>query len=79
MAKSKEFRSKFDLFLGKARKYINEDIGVIVDNKHHGEVTNLAKAILVQDLHEQVVNQCPTGMTIPRGESLWLQFWPKMP
>ena len=52
--RSKESKTKFSVFWDEAKKFINEDLGVAVDDRRHGEVTHLAKAISVRDLREQV-------------------------
>ena len=52
--RSKESKTKFNVFWDEAQKFINEDLGVAVDDRRHGEVTHLAKAISVRDLREQV-------------------------
>lgn len=67
------------MFWDEAKKYINEDLGVAVDDRRHGEVTHLAKAISVRDLREQVTVRCPHDTPIPSEEWLRLQFWPKTP
>ena len=59
--KSQEKKTKYDVFRDEARKYINEEIGVVVDDRRHGEVIHMAKAISVRDLHEQVTSKCPPG------------------
>lgn len=50
-----------------------------VDDRRHGEVTHLAKALSVRDLLDQVARQCPEGTSIPSKQWLRLQFWPKNP
>ena len=50
-----------------------------VDDRRHGEVTHLAKAISIRDLKEQVSQRCPPGTAISSEEWLRLQFWPKTP
>lgn len=52
--RNKELRSKFEQFWSEVEKYINEDLGVAVNNRQHGEVTHLAKATSIRDLREQV-------------------------
>ena len=37
-------------------KFLSEDIGQAVDDRRHGSVTHLARAISVRDLKEQVRN-----------------------
>ena len=49
--------SKFDLFWGKAKEFLEEDIGTAVDDRRHSEIVHLAKAVSVRDLREQVC-QC---------------------
>ena len=75
--KNKELRTRFEYFWSEAEKYINADLGVAVDDRRHGEVTHLAKAISIRDLREQVSHRCPAGTAIPSEEWLRLQFWPK--
>ena len=77
--KNKDSRTKFEVFWSEAKKYINEDLGVAVDDRKHGEVTHLAKVISIRDLREQVSQRCPPGTAIPSEEWLRLQFWPKTP
>ena len=77
--KHPELRSKFDVFWEEAHKYINEDLGAAVDDRRHGEVTHLAKAISIRDLREQVSARCPPDTAVPSEEWLRLQFWPKTP
>ena len=52
--KNTESRTRFEHFWSEAMKYINEDLGVAVDDRRHGDVTHLAKAISIRDLREQV-------------------------
>ena len=59
--KSQETKTKYDVFWDEAKKYINEEIGVAVDDRRHNEVTHMAKAISVRDLCEQVASKCPQG------------------
>ena len=35
--------SKFNTFWEVCKKFLNEDVGVAVDDRHHGEITHLAK------------------------------------
>ena len=77
--KHPESRTKFDSFWDEAQKYINEDLGAAVDDRRHGEVTHLGKAISIRDLWEQVRSRCPADTATPSEEWLRLQFWPKTP
>ena len=77
--KNTESRTRLEHFWSEAEKYINEDLGVAVDDCRHGDVTHLAKAIFIRDLREQVSLRCPSGAAIPSEEWLRLQFWPKTP
>ena len=45
--KSQVSRTKFEVFWEEARKYINESLGTVVDDRRHNNVTHLAKAISV--------------------------------
>ena len=49
-------------------KFLNEDVGVAVDDRRHGEITHLAKAISVRDFVDQVKARCPEGTPIPSVE-----------
>ena len=54
--KSKETQTKFNVFWDEAQKFINEDLGVAVDDRRHGEITHLARAISIRDLREQYLH-----------------------
>ena len=54
VVKSKETQSKFNAFLDESQKFINEDLEVAVDDRRHGKITHLARAISIRDLREQV-------------------------
>lgn len=71
--------TNFKCFWEECGKFINEDVGVAVDDRRHGEITHLAKAISVRDLVDQVKARCPEGTEIPSIEWTRLQFWPKTP
>jgi len=71
--------AKFDIFWEECGRFLNEDTGVAVDDRRHGEITHLARAIFVRDLVEQVKSCCPSGTPIPSIEWTRLQFWPKTP
>ena len=58
---------------------MEESVETAVDDRRHGEVTHLARAISVRDLLEQVSARCPQGTEIPSKQWLRLQFWPKTP
>ena len=75
--KRKDSRTKFEVFWDEAKKYINEDLGVAVDDRRHGEVTQLGKAISIHDLQDQLSYQSSPGTEILSEEWLRLQFWPK--
>ena len=71
--------TKYQVFWDEAAKFINEDIGMAVDDRRHTSVTHLAKAMSICDFHEQVKAQVPEGTAILSDEWLRLQFWPKSP
>ena len=58
---NKETQTKFNVFWDEVQKFINEVLGVAVDDRCHGEITHLAKAICIRDLREQVSTRCPPG------------------
>ena len=45
-----EVKNKEQIQWNEAKKYVNEDLGVAVDNRRRGKVTHLAKAISIRDL-----------------------------
>ena len=69
--------SKYDVFWAECEQFLNEDIGLAVDDRRHGEITHLARAISVRDLRDQVTSQLALGTNIPSIEWIRLQFWPK--
>ena len=71
------YSSKYRVFWDKASKFIDEDIGTAVNHRRHSTNTHLAKAISLQDFHDQVKAQLPENAPVPSDEWLRLQFWPK--
>ena len=70
-------KSQYDVFWCECKKFLEETVGTPVDDRRHGEVTHLARAISTRDLQEQVKARCPDGTKIPSVSWLRLQFWPK--
>lgn len=68
--------TKYDVFWQKCEELLAEDIGVAVDDRRHGTITHIARAISVRDLVQQVKDKCPDGTPIPSNEWVRLQFWP---
>lgn len=56
-----EKKTQYDVFWDEAKKYIEEEIGTAVDDRRHGQVVHIAKAVSVRDLREQVTKKCPPG------------------
>ena len=50
-----------------------------VDDRRHGLITHLSRAISIRDFIEQVQQHCPQNTLIPSNEWVSLQFWPKTP
>ena len=57
--------SKFDVFWNECAKYLQEEVGLAVDERRHSQVTHTACALSVRDLREQVAAKCPTDTPIP--------------
>ena len=70
---------KYEAFWEECRKYLAEEVDTAVDERRHGEVSHLSKALSVRDLLDQVSARCPEGVSIPCKQWLRLQFWPKNP
>lgn len=66
-----------DVFWSECQKYMQEIIGLAVDNRCHGIVTHFAQAISAKDLLDDVKSKCPEGTCIPSVSWLTLQFWAK--
>jgi hypothetical protein len=62
------------IFLGKMKMYLNESTAV--QDRRHGLVTFMAKAISVRYLIDKVSKMCP-GEPIPSEQWVRLQFFPK--
>lgn len=69
--------SKFDCFWNKCEEFLQEDIGLAVDERRHTQVTHMSRAISVRDLQEQVASRCPPSTPIPSRSWISLQFWLK--
>ena len=69
--------TKYDIFWTECEKFLQEDIGLAVDERRHTSVTHLARVLSVRDLLQQVTARCPPSTPIPSRSWLSLQFWPK--
>ena len=71
----------YDVFWSECKKFLDEVIESHVDDRRHGSVTHLAKAISVRDLREQVQAKCPDGKLSMSGlryttpEGLMFDSW----
>ena len=72
-------RTQYDKFWDGAERFLNEDIATAVDDRRHGSITHLSRAISIRDFVDQVKERCPEGTLIPSYEWARLQFWPKTP
>lgn len=70
-------KGQYDVFWEQCKKFLEEGIGTAVDDRRHGTVTHLARAVSVRDLREQVKSRCLDGTKIPSESWIRLQFWPK--
>lgn len=70
---------KYQTFWEECRKFLNNEVETAVDERRHGQLTHLAKAISVNDLLQQVSQRCPPNTPFPSKQWLRLQFWPKNP
>ena len=71
--------ARFNTFWDECGKFLNEEIGVAVEERKHGTVTHLGRAISVRVLVDQVKAHCPENTPIPIVEWTCLQFWLKTP
>ena len=75
----KQSVSKYEKFWVECEKFLHEDVGTAVDDRRHGEVTHLARAISLRDFCDQVKARLSAEADIPSIEWIRLQFWPKTP
>ena len=68
-------KTQYDVFWDECQKFLEEEVGTPVDDRRHGVVTHLARAISARDLLEQVKARCPEGTKFPSVPWLRLQFW----
>ena len=69
-------KSKYDAFWDEVQKFLQEDVGLAVEERRHSQVTHLARVISVTNLLEQVAARCPLETSIPSRSWLYiLQFW----
>lgn len=68
---------KFDEFWDEYDKFLQEDIDQAVDDRRHGQITHLSRAISIRDLVQQVKSRCSPSTPIASVEWVRLQFWPK--
>lgn len=69
----------YEDFWSECEKFLNEEMQVAVDDRRHGFITHLARAISMRDFVAQVAKRCPENTPIPSVEWVRLQFWPKTP
>ena len=67
--------SKYNVLWEECEKFLQEDVGLAVEERRHSEVTHLARVISVRDLLQQVSERCPPSTPIPSRSWLSLQFW----
>ena len=70
-------KSQYDYFWAEVEKFLQEDVGLAVEERRQSNVTHLARVISVRDLLKQVAARCPPSTPIPSRSWLSLQFWPK--
>ena len=57
--------NKYDVFWDECSKYLQECIGLVVDDRRHSNVIHMASAISVRDLLQQVTIRCPPSTPLP--------------
>ena len=67
---------KFKVFWDCMEKYLSETTAV--QERRHGDVTFMAKAISVRDLTQEVSKMCPAE-PVPSEQWVRLEFYPKNP
>lgn len=72
-------KDRFRDFFTETEKYLNEEIGVAVQERRHGEQLYLAKAVSFKDLHKRVSEKVPEGTAIPSVKWLRYQAQPRYP
>jgi hypothetical protein len=72
-------KDSFRPFFVECEQYLQEDIGVAVQERRHGQMLYLAKAVSIKDLHSRVKERMPEGANIPSVKWLRYQFQPLNP
>lgn len=72
-----DHKTKYDDFWQEVEKFLQEDVGLAVEERRQSQITHLTKVISVKDLLEQIVARCSPSTPIPSRSWLSLQFWPK--
>ena len=72
-------KDSFRPFFHECEKYLSEDVGVGVQERRHGKMLYLAKAVSIRDLHRCVQERMPDGANIPSVKWLRYQFQPMNP
>ena len=60
--------SKYKLFCDECGKFVHEDLGTGVDDRRHGDIMHLARAISVHNLYNQVRARLPLEVPISSNE-----------
>ena len=64
-------RSQYNTFWGECDKFLQEDITPITDDRRHGNICHLSRAISIRDFIDQIKSQCPDTLILSLE---WLGF-----
>lgn len=70
-------KTHYGTFWDECKKFLEEDVGIAVDDRRHSDDIHIAKAISIRDFPDQVASRCPESTAVPSVEWVPLQFWPK--
>ena len=72
-------KDTYKVFFDAAASYIQEDVGVAVQERRHGNQLYLAKAVSFKALHKTIKGRVPEGTPIPSIKWLRYQAQPRYP
>lgn len=67
-------KTHYGTFWDECKKYLEEDVGIAVDDRRHSDVIHIAKAISIRDFSVQVASRCRESTAVPSVEFVQLQF-----
>ncbi len=58
-------KSQYDYFWAEVDKFLQEDVGLAVEERRQSQITHQARVISVRDMLQQVTDRCRPSAAIP--------------